>query len=429
MRTIHYWSWAVVAVLGCSALAAADEVRWQSDLDSARRLAAQNNRLILVHCWAPWCPPCRRLEQNVFQQPGVGPALEANFVLVKLNLDEHPEMQQQFNIHTIPCDLILTPQGRVVDKVQSKQTAQEYVHQMTQVAAIAMGHSGSIAARQSGDALLVSQTSTQPAPSAGYCQVSPAAQPVSAGPLASSQTPAVYQQSQPQSAAQGQGAGGQELVQNTPQHGDYWSRQAAANPLGNIRPQLEVAQNKPASSLQPSLNPMTQPSPTAYTSPYAGISSPAPSAVVAPAVSSASARPTVQQAQSTLQQPAQNVAAQPKLPPMGLDGFCPVSLCESELWSKGDPRWGVIHRGRLYLFAGPEQQQRFWANPDHYSPVAAGHDPVLALDHGQTIEGRREHGVFFEGRIYLFASEASLQRFSQSPQRYASEITQAMNRR
>jgi protein disulfide-isomerase len=124
-----------------------------------------------------------------------------------------------------------------------------------------------------------------------------------------------------------------------------------------------------------------------------------------------------------------NVAAQPKTPPMGLDGFCPVSLCERELWAKGDPRWGVIHRGRLYLFAGPEQQQRFWANPDHYSPVAAGHDPVLALDHGQTIEGRREHGVFFEGRVYLFASEGSLQRFSQAPQRYASEITQAMNRR
>ena len=148
-------------------------------------------------------------------------------------------------------------------------------------------------------------------------------------------------------------------------------------------------------------------------------------------VAAAPAQPNIAQP-SLVQQPQQPLAAAPtqsKTPPLGLDGFCPVTLCEGEVWSKGDVRWGVIHRGRLYLFASPEHQQRFWANPDRYSPVAAGQDPVMALDQGQTMEGRREHGVFFEGRVYLFASEGSLQRFSQAPQRYASEITAAMNRR
>lgn len=82
--------------------------------------------------------------------------------------------------------------------------------------------------------------------------------------------------------------------------------------------------------------------------------------------------------------------------------------------------------GRTYLFAGPEEQKKFLARPDRYSPVAAGHDPVLALEGQQMVPGRREHGVFYDGRIFLFSSEESLERFSQSPSRYAPQIYQAM---
>jgi thiol-disulfide isomerase/thioredoxin/YHS domain-containing protein len=439
MRTISCWSslcWsgALLALIGSATLAAADELRWQPDLETARQLAAQNNRLILVHFWAPWCPPCRRLEQNVFQQQGVGPALDVNFVLVKVNLDEHPELQRQFNIRTIPCDVIMTAQGRVLDTVQSKQTAQEYVHQMTQVAASAMGQNAAIAARQKGGALLVSQPST-PAPSAGYCAVPEASGVGGQG----SGSPALAQHTQPQQTTSGAYGSltntphqtlavqpSQSATPSAPQYGDYWSQRAAVNQSPSLPAQPAAPSPSPSMNLyQPQPNTASNlqaRTPAPATSPYAGLAG-AASMPAAPAVAGPGAM------QPNVQLPTPSVAAQPKTPPLGLDGFCPVSLCENELWAKGDPRFGVIHRGRLYLFTGPEQKQRFWAHPDRYSPVAAGSDPVLALDHGQTVEGRREHGVFFEGRVYLFASETSLQRFSQSPQRYASEITQAMTPR
>ena len=105
-------------------------------------------------------------------------------------------------------------------------------------------------------------------------------------------------------------------------------------------------------------------------------------------------------------------------PPWGLESFCPVSLCEKQKWVKGDRRWGAIHRGRTYLFVGPGEQQRFLANPDRYAPVAAGNDVVLAAEQGQIVPGMRQHGVFYQGRIYLFSSEASLQKFSANPNAY-----------
>ncbi len=92
----------------------------------------------------------------------------------------------------------------------------------------------------------------------------------------------------------------------------------------------------------------------------------------------------------------------------------------------GDRRWGAIHRGRTYLFCGPEQQRRFLADADRYAPVISGNDIVMAIDHRQDVPGRREHGVMFGDKVFLFSSEVSLGRFSKAPNHYANAALQAM---
>jgi YHS domain-containing protein/thiol-disulfide isomerase/thioredoxin len=122
----------------------------------------------------------------------------------------------------------------------------------------------------------------------------------------------------------------------------------------------------------------------------------------------------------------QSFTAQPQQPaPLGLDGYCPVALCEQHKWVPGVRDWGCVYRGRTYLFSTEQAKQKFWNNPDRYAPIASGVDPVLAIEHGQDVPGQRAHGVFFEDRVYLFASEESLEKFRQNPDRYAAEILQA----
>ena len=99
----------------------------------------------------------------------------------------------------------------------------------------------------------------------------------------------------------------------------------------------------------------------------------------------------------------------------------------------GDPRWGLIHRGRTYLFAGPEERDRFDADPDRFAPVLSGNDLVLLAEEGRIVPGRREHGAWFEGqlegrfekRVYLFSSEDSLRRFDADPYRYVTVLAQS----
>jgi YHS domain-containing protein len=116
----------------------------------------------------------------------------------------------------------------------------------------------------------------------------------------------------------------------------------------------------------------------------------------------------------------------PEQTPLALDGFCPVQLVERATWTPGNKAWGARHRGRIYLFAGPEEQRRFLADPDRFAPVNSGNDLVLTVEKNRAVPGTREHGVYFGGRVYLFADETSLQKFGSNPNFYAQQAVQAM---
>ena len=123
---------------------------------------------------------------------------------------------------------------------------------------------------------------------------------------------------------------------------------------------------------------------------------------------------------------ASPVACGPSPPPAGnaarsirLSGWMaipPSSWSKRRFGSKGDPRWGAIHRNRTYLFAGQEEQRRFLENDnaDRYAPVNSGDDVVL-VEQGRAVPGMRQHGVDYGGHIYLFADEMSLAKLTRIP--------------
>ena len=99
---------------------------------------------------------------------------------------------------------------------------------------------------------------------------------------------------------------------------------------------------------------------------------------------------------------------------------------EKQQSAPGDRRYRAIHRGRTYLFTGPEQQRTFFKDPDRYAPVISGNDIVQAMEKGQAVPGKREHGVFYNGHIFLFADEVSLDKFSKNPAFYANQALEAI---
>ena len=345
------------------------------------------------------------MDRNVFSQPQVAATIEANYVAVKINADHFPHTCRQYGITALPTDMILTSEGQPVRRFQGEAAPGLYVTRLNEVAAA---------------------TRRRPLPT--YAQRPDVGEPQEAGPIASRPSPPRYEQ---------------------PNWGGYVNDREAATRPQQQPPQLARAAPRyndqpvgtrppavPPAGRQPEPTPRWSPDPPPASQPSQGLlrGPSGPARVGPPPVARqetpATPRPYVAPAPSS--PPPAETASAPQVsegnPPVGLDGYCPVELCERQRWVLGNRRWGAIHRGRTYLFAGPEEQRRFLDldAADRYAPVISGDDVVLALDRGQRVAGRRQHGVFFRGQVYLFASEASLEVFAKDPSRYAEQVLQTM---
>ncbi len=106
-------------------------LQWEHDLSTAESTAAQSNRHVLVHFWAPWCGPCRRLDENVFSHQDVQQELERQFVPVKINVDDFPAtVHNTFKIERVPTDVVLNSDGKIICTLSCPQSPAEYVAQL-----------------------------------------------------------------------------------------------------------------------------------------------------------------------------------------------------------------------------------------------------------------------------------------------------------
>jgi thioredoxin-related protein len=386
---LHKYGLAAALCFSALPLSAEQMLLWEPSMESAQRQAAQTQRLIYLHFWAPWCAPCQRMETEVFNQKAVAAQVGANYVAVKVNVDQLPQIAHQYAVTGLPTDVILTPQGQVIQSFNGRVDSGQFLARMNQVAAVYRQQRGAPATQVAG---VGTPGGVNPPPAAG--ENFPAI-PVIAASVAKDR-PANSPPNNP-------------LQPNTP---------------AVITPPLLTGPSTPgpilASPAQPYGQPPALPAPNGVSAGqgldqnFAGGARPEQ-----PVTQPPSAPPAVSNITPKDSLPAGN-------PPKGLEGFCPVTLWEKQRWIQGDLRYGGIHRGRTYLFAGPEEQRRFFADPDRFAPVNSGNDLVLSIEQGKSVPGMRTHGVYYANHVFLFADEASLGRFEKNPAYYAKPALDAL---
>ena len=70
-----------------------------------------SDRPVLVDFWASWCGPCRMLSPIVDEIA----AERSDIKVCKINVDEQPELANQYQIMTIPT-LIVFKNGQIVNQ-------------------------------------------------------------------------------------------------------------------------------------------------------------------------------------------------------------------------------------------------------------------------------------------------------------------------
>ena len=448
MRSLS-WLFVMAMSVAAEQCHAQDTMRWQPNLEAAQRLAAQTNRLVLIHFCGSGCQPCARMDAEVFNLPTTGQSLSANFIAVKISRDESPQTTQMFNVRRIPTDMIVTPDNRVIARFEGFQPADQYVKNLNQAAddyrrashaaaGYPTGAAGTTVATRGGPLVATqpvagnSPTYEQPPTQTAYSSERYAEY------LNRNRSVASTNGSVPTSVAAGAPAGAAPAYSSA-------AEQSALASGAQARPQEWAPSNAAAPVATPGANygagnanvrrgAPQQDQPATYVT---GATMPGAAPQNDREASSPPADPRYAAGAAPapyIRQPSQPPAPQlpPGSPPLAVDGYCCVTLIDAHLhksgkapWQLGNPQWGAIHNGRTYLFVGPDEQKKFLANPNAYAPAMDGNDPVAALDQSQTIAGNRRYGLTYQNRIYLFSSEDNLQRFVRNQSRYAADVVQA----
>lgn len=411
------------------ALVAQAAVPWHADLAAAKRAATISHRPVLVIFSAGSTAAGAALARDVFPAAETVALLTACFEPVRIDIDEDASTARAMGIAQVPMACIVDAHDRILTRFECPTAPAAFVAAASRAAqeAAAAGTASAVTpvAAIRGQSDFVSQATQVPpaapaiAPPAGPPAFNAAAEepvlpaappawpaeqptrpmPFSPDPHAAHDRPTI----EPSASATGNAAW-LNAAAAAPAAGAVATAAPPATPAATTAPEPEKKSASAAflAALQNPFNIFTKPKPPEVAASPA--TPPAPAATAASTVPAAGPDPH-------------------GLMPLGLEGFCPVSLVDKGTWVEGRAQWGARHRGRTYLFAGPEQQRAFLADPDRYAPALSGDDPVLACDSGRQVAGQRRFGVTYQARTYLFSSPETRAAFAANPQRYTARVT------
>ena len=111
----------------------------------------------------------------------------------------------------------------------------------------------------------------------------------------------------------------------------------------------------------------------------------------------------------------------PPPPPsaVALAGYCPVSLVVDRKLVVGQAGISARYEGREYRFATETGRALFQKYPERFIPVNGARCPVNQVDSGDPRPGDPHWGVLYQGHLFLCADESSRKHFLDQPERYS----------
>lgn len=90
----------------------ADEPDWQGWSEEILAQAKQEKRFILIDLTAKWCQYCKKMEQTTYKDQAVIDELKQNYIAVKVDEEEYPELAAHFPKVGRPGTIILDSNGK-----------------------------------------------------------------------------------------------------------------------------------------------------------------------------------------------------------------------------------------------------------------------------------------------------------------------------
>lgn len=133
-------------------------------------------------------------------------------------------------------------------------------------------------------------------------------------------------------------------------------------------------------------------------------------------------KPQVQQKteQDTKQSKMELIASRKGM--SGLKGFCPVELRDARDLVDTNEQFSAIFNDKEYSFSSEEALERFIDTPEKYAPASRGSDVIHLSLTGEELEGSLDFAVWYKGRLYLFTSAETMETFVAAPSSHSTNL-------
>lgn len=435
---------AIACLVGAlAAWPACAAVPWHPDIAQAKAASVISHRPVLIIFTAKWSEASVALDETTLANAEAMALVTACFEPVKIDVDADPETTRRLGVSYLPTACVIDLDDRVLATFDCPDNPASFVAaagRAAQDAAAAKAasrpaeaalahaapprtHSDFTAATPA--AAVTATHTTEPnlpaAPPTAWPAERPAA-PAATTAAAASPVPAARPSIDPAPATAAAPAAGMAS----------WLGQQPAASAATPAPTTATPQAAatPSTASERAAKPAEEEKPKPANAFVAALQK--PFAFLPKWPGTGTTKPAADTPASTSATPATAASAAPTdgygSMPLGLEGYCPVTLVERGAWVEGRAQFGARHRGRTYLFAAAEQQQAFLADPDRYAPALSGDDPVLAFDSGKTVPGQRRYGVTYQSRVYLFSTAETRTAFTADPQKYTARVALAEGR-
>jgi thioredoxin-related protein/YHS domain-containing protein len=98
-------------------------IEWRTSYRRAADEANRDGKRLLISITASWCGPCRQMKQFTFSDSRVIDLVQSNFVALKIDADEHPELVTGFGVQAYPTTFIVDPDLTILKRMGGFQSA------------------------------------------------------------------------------------------------------------------------------------------------------------------------------------------------------------------------------------------------------------------------------------------------------------------
>lgn len=91
--------------------------------------AGKEKKMIFIDCVTSWCPPCRRMEKNVFPNDTVGDFYNSHFICATFDMEkgEGKTLANRYDVGCYPTYLFLDEKGNLVHRHSGEWSVAEFI--------------------------------------------------------------------------------------------------------------------------------------------------------------------------------------------------------------------------------------------------------------------------------------------------------------